>query len=130
LEYVSNPERVHTPVFVSPKVRRWNEVYAIIETSGKQYKVSEGELLYTEKQVGYEPGEEILFDKVLMVRTDNETLIGKPYLENAVVRGKVLEHGRARKVVTVKYRPRKNSKVKKGHRQWYTKIMIEKIELK
>ena len=130
MEYVSNPERVHTPVLVSPKVRRWNEVYAIIETSGKQYKVSEGELLYTEKQVGYEPGEEILFDKVLMVRTDNETLIGKPYLENAVVRGKVLEHGRARKVVTVKYRPRKNSKVKKGHRQWYTKIMIEKIELK
>ena len=105
-------------------------MYAIIETSGKQYKVSEGELFYTEKQVGYEPGEEILFDKVLMVRTDNETLIGKPYLENAVVRGKVLEHGRARKVVTVKYRPRKNSKVKKGHRQRYTKLMIEKIELK
>ena len=104
-------------------------MYAIIADSGKQYKVEEGKLLYTEKQVGKEPGDEIVFDKVIMVRKDDEVLIGKPYLENVVVRGVVLEHKRARKVRGVKFRPRKNSKTVKNHRQWYTTIRIEKIEL-
>ena len=105
-------------------------VYAIIADSGKQYRVEEGKFLYTERQRDKQPGDEIVFDKVLMVNKDGEILIGKPYLENAVVRGTVIEHAKARKVRGVKFRPRKNSKTVKNHRQWYTKIKIEKIELK
>ncbi len=104
-------------------------MYAIIADSGKQYKVSEGEYIYTERQKDLSPGDEIVFDKVIMVRKDGEVLVGKPYLENAVVKGVVVEHRKARKVRGVKFRPRKNSKTVKNHRQWYTKIKIEKIEL-
>jgi len=106
-------------------------VYAIIADSGKQYKVEEGKYVYTEKHPDKEPGDEIVFDKVIMVKKDDgEVLIGKPYLQNVVVRGKVIEHKKARKVRGVKFRPRKNSKTTKNHRQWYTTILIEKIELK
>ncbi|ACM23211.1 50S ribosomal protein L21 [Thermotoga neapolitana DSM 4359] len=104
-------------------------LYAIVETAGRQYKVEEGKILYTEKQTEYAPGDEIVFDRVVLLRKDNEVLVGKPYVEGARVVGKVLEHAKARKVKTVKYRPRKNSKVEKGHRQWYTAIKIEKIEV-
>lgn len=104
-------------------------LYAIVETAGRQYRVEEGKILYTEKQKDYSPGDEIVFDRVVFVRKDGEVLVGKPYVEGAKVVGKVLEHAKARKVKTVKYRPRKNSKVEKGHRQWYTAIKIEKIEL-
>ena len=106
-------------------------MYAIIADSGKQYKVEEGKYVYTEKQREKEPGDEIVFDKVIMVRKDNgEVLIGRPYLENVVVRGKVIEHKKARKVRGIKFRPRKNSKTTKNHRQWYTTVLIEKIEVK
>jgi len=106
-------------------------VYAIIADSGKQYKVEEGKYVYTEKQTGKEAGEQIVFDKVLMVRKDDgEVLVGKPYLENVTVVGKIIEHKKARKVRAIKFRPRKNSKTTKNHRQWYTTILIEKIEVK
>ncbi len=105
-------------------------MYAIIADSGRQYKVSEGEFLYTELQKDKQPGDEITFDKVIMLRKDDEVLIGKPYLENVVVVGKVIEHRKARKVRGMKFRPRKNSKTVKNHRQWYTKIKIEKIEVR
>jgi len=106
-------------------------VYAIIADSGKQYKVEEGKYIYTEKQNGKQPGDEIVFDKVLMVKKeDGEVLVGKPFLENVVIKGKVVEHKKARKVRTVKFRPRKNSKTTKNHRQWYTTILIEKIEVR
>ena len=106
-------------------------MYAIIADSGKQYKVEEGKYVYTEKQRDKEPGDEIVFDRVIMVRKDDgEILVGRPYLQNVVVRGKVIEHRKARKVRGVKFRPRKNSKTTKNHRQWYTTILIEKIEVK
>jgi len=106
-------------------------VYALIADSGRQYKVEEGKYLYTEKQKDKQPGDEIVFEKVLMVKKDDgEVLVGKPYLQNAVVKGKVVEHKKARKVRGMKFRPRKNSKTVKNHRQWYTTIMIEKIEVK
>ena len=106
-------------------------MYAIIADSGKQYKVEEGKYVYTEKQRDKEPGDEIVFDKVIMVKKDDgEVLIGKPFLENVVVRGKIVEHKKARKVRGIKFRPRKNSKTTKNHRQWYTTILIEKIEVK
>ncbi len=105
-------------------------MYAIVETAGRQYKVEEGKVLYTEKQKESQPGETIVFDKVVLIRKDESVLVGRPYVEGARVIGKVIEHAKARKVKTVKYRPRKgSSKVEKNHRQWYTAIMIEKIEL-
>ncbi len=106
-------------------------MYAIIADSGKQYKVEEGKYIYTERQKDKQPGDQITFDKVIMVRKDDgEVLVGKPFVEGAVVHGKVVEHKKARKVRTVKFRPRKNSKTTKNHRQWYTTILIEKIEVK
>ncbi len=105
-------------------------MYAIIADSGKQYKVEEGQFVYTEKKRDTKPGDEMIFDKVIMVNRDGEILIGKPYLENVIVRGTVVEHGKARKVRGVKFRPRKNSKTVKNHRQWYTKIKVEKIEIR
>jgi large subunit ribosomal protein L21 len=106
-------------------------VYAIIADSGKQYRVEEGKYLYTEKQKEKQPGDEIVFEKVLMLKKDDgEVLVGRPYLSNVVVKGKVVEHRKARKVRGIKFRPRKNSKTTKNHRQWYTTILVEKIEVK
>ncbi len=111
--------------------RGGESVYAIIADSGKQYKVEEGKYLYTEKQKDKVEGDEIIFDKVIMLKKDDgQVLIGKPYLENVTVKGKVVEHKKARKVRSIKFRPRKNSKTTKNHRQWYTTILIEKIEVK
>ena len=106
-------------------------MYAFVETSGRQYRVVEGEVVYTELQRGYNPGDEIVFDKVLLVRKDEKdegVFVGKPYVEGAKVLGVVVEHVKGPKLITIKFRPRKNSRKKIGHRQWYTAIRIEKIE--
>ncbi len=103
-------------------------VYAIIDNSGRQYKVVEGETILTEKQKDYNEGDTIEFDRVLMVKDDNETKIGKPYLENVKVIGKVVENVKGKKIRIVKFRSRKNSKTIKGHRQTYTNVLIQKIE--
>jgi large subunit ribosomal protein L21 len=106
-------------------------VYAIVETGGKQFRVEPGKVFFTERLVGKSKGDLVSFDKVLMVKTDDgKTLVGRPYLENVEVSGTVLEHGRARKVLVGKFRPRKNYRRIKGHRQWFTAVKIEKIEVK
>ncbi len=106
-------------------------MYAVIADSGRQYKVEEGKYVYTEKQKDKQPGDEILFERVMLVKKDDgEVLIGKPYLQNVVVKGKVIEHKKARKIRGMKFRPRKNSKTVENHRQWYTAVMIEKIEFR
>ncbi|AEX86054.1 50S ribosomal protein L21 [Marinitoga sp. 1135] len=102
-------------------------MYAIIEVGGKQYKVEEGMELYTEKLVGYEPGAEVVLDKVLFVKGDSAK-IGKPYVENAKVVAEVVKHGKDKKVLVVKFQGRKNYRRKKGHRQHYTALKIKKIE--
>ncbi len=105
-------------------------MYAIVEAGGKQYKVQVGELLHTEK-VRVEPGQTVVLDKVLMVKTDDgKTLIGKPYLENVAVKGTVVAHERARKVLVGFFIPRKGHKTVKGHRQWYSTIKVDSIEVK
>ena len=102
-------------------------MYAIIVTGGKQYKVSEGDVLFVEKLEAAE-GEAVKFDQVLAVSGDN-TVIGTPVVEGASVDATVVENGKAKKVIVFKYKPKKGSKTKQGHRQPYTKVKIEKINL-
>ncbi len=103
-------------------------MYALIQTGGKQYKVSEGTILKVEKLVG-EAGDRIVLDQVLMINDGNGTAqIGNPLLENARVTAKILEQGKNKKIIVYKYKKRKNYRRKQGHRQPYTRLLIEKIE--
>ena len=100
-------------------------MYAVFETGGKQYKVSEGDIIYVEK-LGLEDGATVTFDKVLAV--SGETLsVGAPYVEGAKVEASVLKSGRGKKIYVFKYKAKKNEKKKIGHRQDYTKIQITHI---
>ena len=103
-------------------------MYAVIENSGKQYRVEEGMTLFKEKQTGYAEGDQIVFDKVLLLKDEAKTEIGKPYLESVKVVGKVVNHGKGRRMKVVKFGPRKSFDRVNGHRQWFTQIVIEKIE--
>ncbi|GEK05940.1 50S ribosomal protein L21 [Schleiferilactobacillus harbinensis] len=100
-------------------------MYAIIETGGKQYKVEKDGAVYVEK-LDVEAGAEVTFDHVIMVGGDT-TKIGAPYVDGASVTGKVEKQGKEKKVVTYKYKPKKHSHQKKGHRQPYTKVVIDAI---
>ncbi|MED3660987.1 50S ribosomal protein L21 [Ureibacillus sp. FSL K6-8385] len=100
-------------------------MYAIIETGGKQYKVEAGQEIYVEK-LGLEPNETVTFDKVLFV--GGETVkVGTPTVEGATVTAKVIKEGRGKKITVFKYKPKKNYRRKQGHRQPYTKLVIESI---
>ncbi|PTM58279.1 50S ribosomal protein L21 [Desmospora activa] len=102
-------------------------MYALIETGGKQYRVEEGQSVYIEKLAAAE-GETVTFDKVLLVNKEDGTVIGTPVVEGAKVTGKVEKQGKAKKIVVFKYKPKKNYKRKQGHRQPFTKVVIESIE--
>ncbi len=103
-------------------------VYAIIETGGKQYKVSEGDVITVEK-LGAEAGSEFVFDKVLALSNDNGLSVGAPYVENAKVSASVIGNGKAKKVIVYKYKPKKGFHKKKGHRQPFTQLKINTISL-
>ncbi|MFO7152272.1 MAG: 50S ribosomal protein L21 [Bacillota bacterium] len=103
-------------------------MYAIIETGGKQYRVSEGDVIRVEKLCAQE-GETVELDRVLAVSDGEKLTVGQPVLENAKVTATVLKHGKGKKIIVFKYKPKKNYRRKKGHRQPYTEIRIEKIEL-
>ena len=96
---------------------------AVIEQGGKQYYVEEGTELYIEK-VDIPSGETIVFDKVLMANGS----IGRPYLRNTTVIGEVEKHGKQKKIVIYKYKPKKKYRKKQGHRQPYTKVIIKEIK--
>lgn len=100
-------------------------MYAIIETGGKQVKVEKGQEIYVEK-VNAEAGETVTFDKVLFVGGD-DTKVGAPYVDGATVTAKVEKQGRQKKLTVFKYKPKKNYKRKQGHRQPYTKLVVEDI---
>ena len=102
-------------------------MYAIIQTGGKQYRVSEGDVLSIEKLPVAE-GEEVVFDQVLTVVADGDVKIGKPVLEGAKVTAKVVEHGKGEKILVFKYKAKSNYRKRQGHRQPYTKVEISKIE--
>ncbi|TBL81623.1 50S ribosomal protein L21 [Paenibacillus thalictri] len=102
-------------------------MYAIIETGGKQYKVQEGDVLYIEKLEAGE-GESVTFDRVLAVSKESGLVIGAPTVSGANVSAKVEKQGKGRKIIVYKYKAKKNYHKKQGHRQPYTKVVIEKIQ--
>ncbi len=98
-------------------------MFAIIETGGKQYRVSENDFLFIEKIEG-EEGANVVFDKVLM----SDGKIGTPYVEGAKVNATIVKQGRAPKIIVYKYKSKKNYHKKQGHRQPFTKVQITSIE--
>ncbi len=102
-------------------------MYAIIKTGGKQYKVAKGDSVFVEK-LDVEEGTVVTFDEVILVNDGESTKIGTPVVKGAKVTAKVEKQGKEKKVVTFKYKPKKHSHSKYGHRQPYTKVIIESIE--
>jgi len=101
-------------------------VRAVIETGGKQYEVTPGSILRVEK-LEVPENETFEIDKVLLIRTPEQTLIGTPYITGAKVVAKVRKHGRGEKIIVFKFKPKKRYMRKKGHRQWFTELQIEQI---
>ncbi len=101
-------------------------MYAVIKTGGKQYRVSEGDILAVEKLEG-EQGSTITFDNVLAVGGGEGLKLGKPFLEGAKVEAEVLVQGRAKKVLVFKFKRRKGYKRTKGHRQYFTRVRVKSI---
>ncbi len=102
-------------------------MYAIIESCGKQYKVAEGDIVFFEK-LDEEEGKKITFDKVILVSEEEKIQIGNPYVKGVKVEGKVISHGKAKKIIIFKMKPKKNYRRKQGHRQPYTKVEITSIK--
>jgi large subunit ribosomal protein L21 len=101
-------------------------MYAVIQAGGKQYRVSEGDTVKVEKMAADE-GATVDFDHVLLVANGDEVKVGKPYVEGGKVSATVEGHGRAKKVMIVKFRRRKHHLKRQGHRQWYTALKITAI---
>jgi len=101
---------------------------AVIATGGKQYLVKEGDIIRVEK-IDLDKGQNIEFDQVLMVDKDGEYFIGRPLVEKARVSGKILTQDKAKKIIVFKYKSKKKYRKKTGHRQPFTEILIEKIDL-
>lgn len=101
-------------------------MYAVLKTGGKQYKVAEGDVIYVEK-LGLQPEEEYTFTQILAIGSDDGIKVGTPVLEGATVTAKAVKEGRSKKVIVYKYKPKKGYHKKQGHRQAYTKVVIEKI---
>jgi large subunit ribosomal protein L21 len=102
-------------------------MYAVVKTGGKQYRVQEGDVLFVEK-LNAEVDSNVELNEVIAVSKDGELVVGTPVVEGAKVVAKVLKQGKAKKVIVFKYKPKKDSRKKNGHRQPYTKLQIEKIE--
>jgi large subunit ribosomal protein L21 len=102
-------------------------VYAIIESGGKQYKVIEGEYIEVD-QLPESVGNKKVFDKVLLVVNGSDSLVGSPYLSEASINATISEHFKGPKIVIFNYRPKERYRVKTGHRQQYTRVLIDSIK--
>ena len=102
-------------------------MYAIIRTGGKQYRVSEGDVLNVEK-LNVEEGQEVVFDEVLTVVNDGDVKVGAPTVAGAKVTAKVAKQGKADKIFVFKYRAKSNYRKRQGHRQPFTRVEITSIE--
>ncbi len=102
-------------------------MYAIIESCGRQYKVSEGDVVFFEK-LEAEEGKKVTFDNVVLVSDDKKVEVGSPYIKGVKVEGKVVAHGKHKKIIVYKYKAKKNYRKTQGHRQPYTKVEITKIK--
>ena len=105
------------------------DMYAIIETGGKQYKVEKDQILHVEN-LNIEEGGEVVFDKVLLVSGDDGAItVGKPYVKGATVKGSGLKNGKSKKIIVFKYKAKKNQRKKKGHRQPFTRVEIKELAI-
>ncbi len=102
-------------------------MYAIIEACGRQYKVEEKEVVFFEK-LEEEEGKKVTFDKVILVSNDGKVQVGNPYVKGVKVEGKVVSHGKGKKILVYKYKAKKNERKTRGHRQEYTKVEITSIK--
>ena len=102
-------------------------MYAIIESCGRQYKVTEGDVVFFEK-LEVEEGKKVTFDNVVLVSDDKKVEVGAPYVKGVKVEGKVVSHGKAKKILVYKYKAKKNYRRTQGHRQPYTKVEITSIK--
>ena len=102
-------------------------MYAIIESCGKQYKVAEGDVVFFEK-LDAEEGKKVTFDKVILVSEEGKVQVGNPYVKGVKVEGKVVSHGKGKKIIVFKMKAKKNYRRKQGHRQPYTKVEITGIK--
>jgi len=102
-------------------------MYAVINTGGKQYRVTPGEQVRVEMLKG-EAGDTINFEQVLLTSDGEKILLGQPYLENSKVVGQIVRQGKGKKVVVLKYKRRKTYRRKRGHRQLFTLVRIDAIE--
>ncbi len=106
--------------------RKEEKMYAIVETGGKQYQVEEGRYVDIELLDG-EKDSKVVFDKIVMIVNGKKSKVGQPYVAGASAEGKIVLHGRAKKIIVYKQRPKKGYRKKQGHRQGYTRVMISKI---
>ena len=102
-------------------------MYAIIESCGRQYKVAEGDVVFFEK-LDAEEGKKVVFDNVVLVSDDGKVQVGNPYVKGVKVEGKVVSHGKGKKIIVFKMKAKKNERTKQGHRQPYTKVEITSIK--
>ena len=102
-------------------------MYAIIESCGKQYKVAQGDVVFFEK-LDAEEGKKVTFDKVILVSEDEKVKVGNPYVKGVKVEGKVVSHGKGKKILVFKMKAKKNYRRTQGHRQPYTKVEITAIK--
>ena len=103
-------------------------MYAVIEACWKQYKVTKGDVVFFEK-LDVEEGKKVTFDKVVLLSEEGKVEVGAPYVKGIKVEGKVVAHGKGKKIIVFKYKAKKNYRRKQGHRQPYTKVEITAIKL-
>ena len=103
-------------------------MYAIVEISGKQYKVQEGDIVFVDRLENLEEGSKVTFDKVLLISDDKKVTVGQDTVKGAKVEATVVGHGKGKKIVVFKYKAKKNYRRKQGHRQPYTKVEITSIK--
>ena len=103
-------------------------MYAIIESCGRQYKVAEGDVVFFEK-LDAEEGKKVKFDNVILFSDGKKVQVGNPYVKGIKVEGKVVAHGKGKKIIVYKMKPKANYRRKYGHRQPYTKVEITSIIL-
>ena len=101
-------------------------MYAIVETGGKQYPVEEGRYVDVEL-LDVEKDSKVVFDKIIMIVNGKKSKVGQPYVSGASAEGKIVLHDRAKKIIVYKQRPKKGYRKKQGHRQGFTRVMINKI---
>ena len=102
-------------------------MYAIIESCGKQYKVTKGDVVFFDK-LDAEEGKKVTFDKVILVSEEGKVQVGNPYVKGIKVEGKVISHGKDKKIIVFKMKAKKNYRRKQGHRQPHTKVEITSIK--